>query len=307
MIWKKLGRIYNPLNLKRHEKLLTHTSNPTILKLSKDLVRVFYSGRDKSNRSSVGAFDFNMKKLTIENDFFKPFIIFGDKKSFYGDGISIGTISEINSKKYLYFMGWQNPKGEHWRGDIGRLGIETDETLIIDPLYPIIGKNKIDNISVSYPWILKLKDGFFHMWYGSTVSWDAGNNEMLHVINHAVSKDGYKWDYKGQAIPSKIGTAQAFSRPSVYETEDYNLHMWFSYRSGSGESYRIGYAIKEFNNDKWELKLDEAGIGLSEIGWDHEMIAYPCIFKYNENLYMFYNGNEYGKTGIGIAVMNDII
>ena len=32
--------------------------------------------------------------------------------------------------------------------------------------------------------------------------------------------------------------------------------MWFSYRSGSGEKYRIGYATSE-NGSSWTLDLEE--------------------------------------------------
>ena len=45
--------------------------------------------------------------------------------------------------------------------------------------------------SLSYPWVLRELDQY-RMWYGSTVTWDAGNGEMLHVINHATSVNGHE-------------------------------------------------------------------------------------------------------------------
>ena len=33
------------------------------------------------------------------------------------------------------------------------------------------------------------------------------------------------------------------------------------------------------------------------------MICYPFVFDYSGNRYMLYNGNEYGKTGIGLAIL----
>jgi hypothetical protein len=129
---------------------------------------------------------------------------------------------------------------------------------------------------------------------------------MLHIINFAKSIDGVTWKNKGQAIPSKIGYAQAFSRPTVYEDNDLNLHMWFSYRSGGGSSYRIGYAIKKYKTEKWGLILKQNNIQISSKGWDSQMIAYPCVFKHKENVFMLYNGNDYGKTGIGLAMTSDI-
>ena len=33
------------------------------------------------------------------------------------------------------------------------------------------------------------------------------------------------------------------------------------------------------------------------------MISYPSIIKYEDNVYMFYNGNNYGYDGFGYAVL----
>jgi len=41
------------------------------------------------------------------------------------------------------------------------------------------------------------------------------------------------------------------------------------------------------------------GIGLSEDGWDSEMICYPFVFRHKDKTYMLYCGNGYGKTGFG--------
>ena len=77
--------------------------------------------------------------------------------------------------------------------------------------------------------------------------------------------------------------------------------MWFSYRSGLGESYRIGYATSRTGSD-WELKLSETGIDVSSSGWDSEMIEYPYVFDHRGCRYMLYNGNGYGKSGFGLAI-----
>lgn len=73
----------------------------------------------------------------------------------------------------------------------------------------------------------------------------------------------------------------------------------YSYR---GDFYRIGYA-ESIDGLSWIRKENMAGIAVSKTGWDSEMIAYPFIFDHNEQRYMLYNGNNYGKTGFGIAVL----
>jgi hypothetical protein len=46
-----------------------------------------------------------------------------------------------------------------------------------------------------------------------------------------------------------------------------------------------------------------AGIDVSESGWDCQMICYPFVFDHEGERYMLYNGNDYGRTGIGLAVL----
>lgn len=76
--------------------------------------------------------------------------------------------------------------------------------------------------------------------------------------------------------------------------------MWYAVR---GEHYIIGYA--ESNDGyTWTRKDHLAGINVSESGWDSEMIEYPFIFDHKDNRYMFYNGNGYGRTGIGLAILS---
>jgi predicted GH43/DUF377 family glycosyl hydrolase len=300
MKWIKQGLLYQPSSI--HTKLKSHAANPLAIHLENDLFRIFFSGRDVENRSSVGFVDVDIlkRKVTYEHD--KPVFEHGDDLSFYSHGVSIGNCYESAEKKYMLFMGWKYPKESHWYGQIGRLEVNDDFSLSLDSHQPFLPLDNIDNLSLSYPWVTKHNDQYL-MWYGTTSSWDAGNGEMIHTLSFATSKDGDQWQKHGLAIPFEVGLAQAFSRPTVLVNES-GFHMWFSYRSGEGEKYRIGYAHKELTqteNELWELDLEGTGIDVSETGWDSEMIEYPFVFEHKQDTYMLYNGNSFGKTGFGLA------
>lgn len=202
----------------------------------------------------------------------------------------------------MLFMGWQAPRNGHWRGDIGRFVVNPELTLRLEEDDPLMASDDTDPISLSYPWVVEDEEGGYRMWYGSTRRWDAGNGEMLHVIHSAYSPDGHQWRRDGLAIPYELGVAQAFSRPAVIKNVHRGYEMWFSYRSGSGEKYRIGYAVSR-DGARWELDLNGVGIEVSESGWDSEMIEYPFVFDHQGERYMLYNGNGYGKSGFGLAVL----
>ncbi|PPA05235.1 hypothetical protein C4E44_04985 [Pseudomonas sp. MWU12-2312b] len=299
--WNKLGLLYRPSSTGRHPKLLTHTANPLPVLLEGDVYRIYYSGRDINNRSSVGAVDINILTRKVIREYHEPMFEHGAEGSFFADGVSIGNCYESDGVRYMLFMGWQNPASGHWRGDIGRLIVNPDLTLKLDSQFPFIGADAIDPISLSYPWVIRRDSGVYDMWYGSTANWDAGNGEMLHTINYATSTDGHHWDRQGLAVPYIIGKAQAFSRPTVIGSIETGFEMWFSYRSGAGESYRIGYAHSK-DCHSWQLALDASGINISDNSWDSEMIEYPYVFIHKGQRYMLYNGNGYGKTGFGLAV-----
>lgn len=81
--------------------------------------------------------------------------------------------------------------------------------------------------------------------------------------------------------------------------------MWFSSRADkTNDTYRIRYAESD-DGIKWIRKDEEVGINVSDKGWDSEMICYPFVFKHNNSHYMLYNGNSYGKSGIGLAVLEE--
>jgi hypothetical protein len=79
--------------------------------------------------------------------------------------------------------------------------------------------------------------------------------------------------------------------------------MWYCYAVGHG-GYRIGYAESD-DGINWQRKDDKVGIDVSDEGWDSEMVAYPYVFEHDGEKYMLYNGNGYGETGFGYAVLEE--
>jgi len=56
---------------------------------------------------------------------------------------------------------------------------------------------------------------------------------------------------------------------------------------------------------KWERDDGLSGIDVSPRGWDSEMICYRYVFEHGSHRDMLYNGNGYGKTGFGLAVLEE--
>ena len=143
------------------------------------------------------------------------------------------------------------------------------------------------------------------MWYLSCTKWEMIDEQVKHYyhIKYATSKDGIDWERNNEiAIDFAYQNEYAISVPRVVKEEN-GYKMWYSHRGGSkSEYYRIGYAESE-DGIKWNRKDDIVNLDTSEKGWDSKMLCYPFILDYGGDRYLLYNGNDYGKTGFGLAIL----
>ena len=124
---------------------------------------------------------------------------------------------------------------------------------------------------------------------------------MAHLIKYAESRDGIQWQRDGRiAIPFAAPDEYAMSKPCVLKHNG-RYRMWYSFR---GAAYRIGYAESD-DALVWQRLDHLAGIEPSSAGWDADSVEYPHVFEHGGRLWMLYNGNGYGRTGFGIAVLED--
>ena len=297
MKWKKLGLIFCPKN--NHDWMASHAANPVAELLRGTLFRVYFSSRDRDNRSSIGFAEFDIRNLKVSRIASQPLVRPGEPGLFDDSGASMGCLVIVNRKRYLYYTGWNLGVTVPWRNSIG-LAINDADELVFKKYSkaPIVDRSEIDPFSVSYPWVMQ--DGpVWKMWYGSNLSWGAQHSNMNHVIKYAESSDGIVWERQGViAIPLQSSGEWGVSKPCVIK-EAGIYKMWYSYR---GQNYRIGYA-ESVDGIHWERKDKAVGIDVSESGWDSEMIEYPFVFDHEGERYMLYNGNGYGKAGFGLAVL----
>jgi sucrose-6-phosphate hydrolase SacC (GH32 family) len=134
-----------------------------------------------------------------------------------------------------------------------------------------------------------------------------GRAEPVYKIRMATSDDGVHWTKLNKdLIESRIEEDEAQASPDVIFANG-KYHMFFCYRysshyRGKENGYRIGYASSN-NLIEWNRDDNKAGINVSEEGWDSEMISYPHVFELDGKTYMAYLGDQVGRYGFGIAVL----
>ena len=124
-------------------------------------------------------------------------------------------------------------------------------------------------------------------------------NYPIYNIKYASSKDGLKWKQTGKISINLKKNERAVARPSVIYLNK-KFYMWYCKENKVGQ-YNMGFAISK-DGISWKRADNKVGIYKSKKGWDSEMIAYPNIICHQKKYFMFYNGNEYGKNGFGVAI-----
>jgi sucrose-6-phosphate hydrolase SacC (GH32 family) len=169
---------------------------------------------------------------------------------------------------------------------------------------PVLGRDKNNPLFAAGTAFL-IRDGVWHTWYNSGIRWEYTARGLKHYygIHHATSRDGIDWVCeKGMCIPFADEYEYAFGRPCVVY-DDGQYYMWFAHRATKEiEQYRMGFASSS-DGIHWKRDDSLAGIDVSPEGWDTEMICYPYVFDHKGQRYMLYNGNGYGRTGFGFAVL----
>ena len=298
--WIKKGLLFASAG--NSEWLCTHAALPVADQVGNHY-RVYFSGRDKGGRAQIGYFETDLAASnTISKASEKPVIGFGPMGAFDDSGVTSSWIVNHQQKKYHYYSGWSLGVTVPFYFYIG-LAISEDggETYRRASPAPILERSVIDPYLTASPCVL-LEDGIWRMWYVSGTGWEIKDNRPRHYyhIKYAESSDGIHWNREGTVcIDYQSPHEYAIARPCVIKEEGL-YKMWYSYR---GVSYRMGYA-ESADGIAWERKDEEVGMEVSEAGWDSEMVEYPFVFDHRGKRFMLYNGNGYGQTGIGLAVLN---
>lgn len=302
MRWLKIQSVFSPD--RNYSWMQSHAANPVAVWQKDGIYRIYFTCRDEHNKSHIGFadvdFEDNFKIVKLSDE---PVIEPGEPGMFDDSGVAMGYYLLIGGIPHIYYLGWNLKVTVPWLNTIGlaKLNVATGKFEKVSRA-PIMDRSHEDPFTISYPSVLFDND-IYKMWYGSNLKWGKQQHEMNHVIKYAESLDGYNWTRRNSIAVDLVHEGEyALSKPVVIK-EGNNYSMWYSYRAkGNILTYRIGYA-ESLDGITWIRKDSEAGIDVSDSGWDSEMICYPYVFDYKTKKYMLYNGNGYGKTGFGVAIL----
>jgi hypothetical protein len=313
--WKKLGKVFTPQEVEGRSWLKEFAQAPATLVFD-NFVRVYFSCRPPADENgqyvSYSAYvDLERDDmLKVRNVSLKPILNLGGLGEFDEFGTYPVSIIRNCDEIRAYYAGWTRCESVPFNVAIG-MAISSDEgnTFIKLGTGPVLSYSPDEPFVLSGPKIRYFNNTWF-LFYIAGRKWKVvdGRAEPVYKIRMATSDDGLQWTKVNKdLIESRIEEDEAQASPDVFY-DNGKYHMFFCYRyssnyRGKQNGYRIGYAFSS-NLIDWVRDDSKAGIDVSEDGWDSEMISYPHLFELDGKIYMAYLGNQVGRQGFGLAVLD---
>lgn len=312
--WKKLGKAFSPQEIEGRPWLKEFAQAPSTLVFD-DFVRVYFSCRPPADAD--GRYVSYSAYVDLERgDLFKirhvaerPILKLGGVGEF--DEFGTYPVSAIRDGNQIraYYAGWTRCESVPFNVAIGcALSSDGGKTFAKLGTGPVVGYSPDEPFVLSGPKIRRYGNRWC-LFYIAGRKWKLvdGRAEPVYKIRMATSENGIHWQKLNKdLIESRVEEDEAQASPDVFYANG-KYHMFFCYRysshyRGKQYGYRIGYASSS-NLTDWIRDDNKAGIDVSEHGWDAEMISYPHVFELDGRIYMAYLGDQVGRYGFGLAVL----
>lgn len=312
--WKRLGQVFTPDSNYWWQQ--SYGILPTPWRYHPSGLEILYASTDKDQIGRVSSCI-----LSLRNEHFecKPtnriLLDSGELGRFDDCGVNPSCIVNHRGESFLFYVGYQRhdrtpysllPGIARWDEASGKFKRAQRNTV-----FPISESEFQIRTAPFVIWDKAAKK--FRAWYVAGESWmeQQGHIYPVYGLKHMRAASLHDWPTAGESCCGiKRGEAETgFGRPWViFSSLESRFYMWFSVRTldGSGKlKYRqMGFA-ESSDGLHWTRDDSRIQFAPSQCGWDSEMICYASFFVHEGKLFMLYNGNENGKTGFGLAHLDD--
>lgn len=300
--WAKQGLVFD---VARHRVggWMRHSAlTPTPWRLDEETLRIYAGFRDDDGVSRIGYVDVSADDpTTVMRVSAEPVLDIGRGGCFDDSGMILGDVVRTSEGLHLFYVGFQRVAHAKFLAFTG-LAISRDggesfqrcqETPILDRAP---GRSTIAAVHSA-----RYEGGRWRLWYAVGDDWEPIGDAPFprYHIRYVETADLAAIPRADQVCLLPQGNEYRIGRPRVYRFGGRYL-MYFTRGNTTGE-YFPGVAESD-DGVRWR-RCDEAlGLALSESGWDARTLCYPALIQHRDRLLMFYNGNDMGKEGFGLAV-----
>lgn len=299
--WRKKGLVFQTARhgvggWMRHSAL-----TPTPYRIDDDLLRVYAGFRDDDGVSRIGYVDVLADDpASIVRVSARPVLDVGRGGCFDDSGMILGDLVDAPGGLHMFYVGFQRVARAKFLAFSG-LAVSRDggdrfervqETPILDRSP---GRSTIGAIHTA-----RRENGRWRLWYAVGDDWESidGRPYPRYHIRYAETDDLAAMPREDRVCLQPGAGEYRIGRPRVYRLGDGYL-MYFTRGSRDG-GYFPGLASSD-DGIRWERHDEALGLSLSAQGWDSRVICYPSLIRQRDKLLMFYNGNDMGVDGFGVA------
>lgn len=299
--WKKKGLVFDTARHGAGGWMRHSALTPTPYRLDDETIRVYAGFRDEAGVSRIGYVDVRADDPTQVLRFSRePVLDVGRGGCFDDNGLILGDVVDAPGGLHLFYVGFQQVARAKFLAFTG-LALSTDgghrfrrvqETPILDRAP---GRSTIGAVHSA-----RYEDGRWRLWYAVGDDWEhiGGTPYPRYHIRYVEADDLGAIPREDRVCLLPRGGEYRIGRPRVYRFGARYL-MYFTRGNLAGD-YFPGVATSD-DGLRWERRDEELGIALSDAGWDSRTLSYPALIAQRDRLLMFYNGNDMGRDGFGVA------
>lgn len=301
MPFKKLGLVYRSAD---HVQSWSKDSalTPTPILHQDGFIRVYAGFRDGQGVSRIGFVDVEADDPTkIIRVSQAPALDIGRAGCFDDNGVILGDVVSHCGQLHLFYVGFQLVAKAKFLAFSG-LAISSDGGDSFERVSeaPILDRaQKQTTIGAIHS--ARYEDGHWRLWYARGDDWEIINGKPYpqYEICHVEADNLLGISRQGDLCISPEKPEYRIGRPRVYKCND-GYVMYYTKGTVQG-GYFPGKAISQ-DGLKWQRKDEEFELSLSNEGWDSLHLCYPAFITWRDREYVFYNGNNMGVEGFGVAV-----
>ncbi len=299
MKWKKLGLVLSPEMAPAWAAFSLTT--PTPLLLDAKTIRVYAGFRDASGVSRIGYVDVDAENpLRILSVSPQPILDVGRPGLFDDNGLILGEVVRHENSVRLYYVGFQLVQKAKFLAFTGLAESQDGGTTFTRLQQTPVLDRTDEGFFIRALHTARFENGIWKIWYAVGSAWRTINNQPYpeYHICYAESADGVSFPAQGTPMVKCAGEEYRIGRPRVYKIAD--KYLMFYTRGDLHDGYLAGVAESP-DGKNWTRQDASLGISLSTTGWDARHLCYPALVQAGNRWFMFYNGNEMGRTGFGCA------
>jgi hypothetical protein len=298
MKWDKKGIIFDPIG--KFNWSLDTALQPTPL-IFEDRIRVYIGSRDQAGISRVGYFDCARSNPEIIIGWSnKPVLDIGADGCFDDNGVVPSAVFRKGEEIWMYYAGYQLCQKVRFLV-LGGLAISKDngETFQRYQNVPILERTNTETLFRVIHTVFQFKN-CYKVWYGGGSFFMKEKEKTYPVYDIRVmeSNNGLDFPVQGEIAIRNEEDEYRVGRPNVVFLN--NKYYMFFGASKLNSPYRLSYAISE-DSTSWRREYQDFGLSYEKDDFDSEMSAYPTVVEIDGNIWLMYNGNDYGYQGVGLA------